>query len=345
VSAITGVWGEDAPPAVITEPRTRLADVVPVDIMRWVRLALMGTYLVAYLWWLRNKGLPLDRISVAIALGIFLVCAFVGRPGRQWAILVIDVVLYSAMWFAYEMTRGAADHLGAPLQVQSVRNIDRFLFFGHDPNVVLQEHFWGPTVRWWDEVASFTYYTHFVFPVIAMAVLWATSHRQWARFMKRFATLLAVACTMFVVLPTVPPWMASDRRYPYQLFDPLQRQTWRGFYGMGFKAFVKSWQDSLDWGNAIAAMPSLHASFALLVPAFFLPWIKPTWLKAVVLCFPVVMLTSLVYLAEHWVIDGIIGWLIVAASFWFWNRIEARQRSTKAGRARVALGATPLVGP
>ena len=46
------------------------------------------------------------------------------------------------------------------------------------------------------------------------------------------------------------------------------------------------WKNALDWGNAVAAMPSLHASFALIVPAFFLPWIKPIWLKAVVLRLP-----------------------------------------------------------
>jgi hypothetical protein len=33
--------------------------------------------------------------------------------------------------------------------------------------------------------------------------------------------------------------------------------------------------EGLDWGNAVAAMPSLHAAFALFVPAFFLPWLRP----------------------------------------------------------------------
>ena len=118
--------------------------------MRAVRLTLMAIYLVVYLWWLRNRGLPIDRISVGISLAIFLVCAFIGRSLRTWAVLLLDVVLYCVMWFCYEMTRGAADHLGMPLQVESTRNIDRFLFIGHDPNVVLQEHFWephGPLVR------------------------------------------------------------------------------------------------------------------------------------------------------------------------------------------------------
>jgi hypothetical protein len=338
MSSTAGVIPVDEPGAVAL---LRPSAFVPVDTWRWVRITLMTAYLGVYLWWLRSKGLPIDRISVAIALGIFLICAFVGRPARQWALLAGDVVLYAVMWFSYEMTRGAADHLGMPLQVESVRNLDRWLFLGHDPTVVLQQHYWTPQVRWYDQVASFTYYTHFVFPIIVMAVLWATSHRQWARFMKRFATLLGVACVMFVLLPTVPPWMASSRRFSYRIIPPLERQTYRGFYDLGFKGFVKSWQSALDWGNTVAAMPSLHASFALIVPAFFLPWIRPRWAKALVLCFPVVMLVSLVYLAEHWVVDGLVGWAIVGGSFWFWNRAEARQRGRRAARARTALAARP----
>jgi membrane-associated phospholipid phosphatase len=53
----------------------------------------------------------------------------------------------------------------------------------------------------------------------------------------------------------------------------------------------------------------------------------------VVLLFPVMMLTSLVYLAEHWVIDGLIGWAIVGGSFWFWNWQEARRRRVRAERS------------
>jgi membrane-associated phospholipid phosphatase len=317
--------------------RTSLSAVVPFDVMRTVRLAMMSLYLVGYVWWLRNRGLPIDRVSVAISLGIFLICAFVGRSLRTFAVLILDVVLYCVMWFAYEMTRGSADHLGMPLQVELPRNIDRALFFGHDPNVVLQAHFWDSRVHWYDWVASLSYMTHFVVPVVVMAVLWATTHHQWARFMKRFATVLGVACVMFVVMPTAPPWMVSKE--PYDLLPNLHRAAGRGFADLGFHGFVRSWQSALDWGNAVAAMPSLHASFALIVPAFFLPWLKPWWLKALVLCFPIVMLTSLVYLAEHWVIDGIVGWLVVGGSFWFWNWFERRGRLRDAARARLALGA------
>ena len=162
-------------------------------------------------------------------------------------------------------------------------------------------------------------------------------HRQWARFMKRFATLLGVGCLMFVTMPTVPPWMAGDRKYPYRLFDPINRNAWRGFRHLGFDGFTNDYNIQLSNGNAVAAMPSLHASFALIVPAFFLPWIKPKWQKAVVLTFPVIMLTSLVYLGEHWVIDGLVGWAITGGAFWFWKWREGRVRVKRSALARAAL--------
>ena len=139
---------------------------------------------------------------------------------------------------------------------------------------------------------------------------------------------------MFVLMPTVPPWMAADRRhFDFKILPPLTRHTAVGFRDLGLKGFVNQWQSALDWGNPVAAMPSLHAAFALFVPAFFLPRIPWLWLKAVVLVFPVMMLTSLVYFGEHYVIDGLVGWLIVGLSFLFWGWHEKRMRRVRADRA------------
>lgn len=320
--------------------RVALGSVVPIDYLAWLRRTALTCFCVYAVIWTRDNGILWDRLGIARAVAVFLACAFVGRPARQWGILIIDLTLYCAMWYAYETTRGAADGklfgIKFPLQVQAPRNIDRLLFFGNDPNTVLQDHFWRSTVHWWDKVASLTYFTHFIFVPIVMGALWATSHRQWARFMKRFATVLGVACVLFIIFPTAPPWMAAK---DYNLLPPLTRSAGRGFTAMGLHAAAASWKHALDWGNAVAAMPSLHASFALIVPAFFLPWIKPRWLKVAVFVFPVLMLTSLVYLAEHWVIDGLVGWAIVGGSFWFWNRFEDRQRRRRAQRSYRSLAA------
>lgn len=334
----------EAPTFAPADTRPSLTHVVPYDEFRVVRLTLMFEFLVVYLWWLRVMGLPVDRISVAISVAIFLVCAFIGRSARTWGVLLLDCVAYSVMWLGYERTRGAADdgisvlglfRIKFPLQVESMRDIDRAMFFGHDPTVVLQNRFLERSVRWYDVVASATYMTHFVLPIIVMAVLWVISRRQWVRFMKRFATLLAVGCLLFVLLPTAPPWMAADR---FELFPELQRGAGRGFRHLGFSGFVNDYNVALSNGNAVAAMPSLHASFALIVPLFFFEWIRRRWVKVVLLLFPVTMLAALVYLGEHWVIDGLVGWAITVGGFAFWNQMEQRTRAKRARTARALVG-------
>jgi hypothetical protein len=42
-----------------------------------------------------------------------------------------------------------------------------------------------------------------------IAELWLRNRNQWIRYMRRFGTLLFVACVMFVLLPTAPIVIAA----------------------------------------------------------------------------------------------------------------------------------------
>lgn len=333
-------WRDGNVPAVIRVGRRHVLDgLVPLDRFHQVRRVAILVYAAVYLWWTRTQGLVNDRISVVVALVMFLVAANLGRPARRWATLSVDVALYALMWLAYETTRGAADRLGMPLQLEAVRNIDRFLFFGADPNVVLQDALYrAGDIRWYDHVLSLVYYTHFVVPVVAIAVVWVIDRALWVRFMRRFATLLAVACTMFVLLPTIPPWMAADPKYGYRAIEPLARHTGRGFVDLGFYGFFHDWRHALDWGNPVAAMPSLHTGFAAFVAVFFLPMIRSRLARiALLVGYPGTMLVALVYFAEHWVIDGLVAFALVGGVFRLWDHLEARQRGRRAQTARAHL--------
>lgn len=312
----------------------------PIDRWRLVRLVAIAAYGVGYAWWFRERGIIIDRISVVLSLTALLVLAHLGRPWYRWRRLALDLTLYSAMWLAYEETRGAADRLGMPIQVESVRNIDRALFFGADPPVWLQQRFYTPgVVRWYDVAASVVYYTHFVVPVALVAVVWIADRRGWIRLMRRFATILAVACVSFVVAPTAPPWMAAggDRQFRFDALEPLARPAGRGWQHLGLDAFFHAWETGRDWVNRVAAMPSLHAGFSLMVVLVVWPWLRRPGMRLLALAYPVAMGLALVYLAEHYVIDVLAGWLLVVASFALWDRIEGRRRSERADRARRAL--------
>lgn len=284
---------------------------------------------VAYGFWLHRYGIVTDRISVLMAVIVVLVVGHLGRPWFRWRQLALDLVLYSALWLAYEETRGTADRLGFPLQVESVRNIDRVLFWGADPTVWLQRRFYSPgVVRWYDVVASVVYATHFVVPVAVIVVLWLSNRSEWVRFMRRLATVLFVACVSFVVLPTAPPWMAGggSRAIRLDALPPVARLTGRGWFHLGLDIFVQVWETGRDWANSVAAMPSLHAAFALLVVVFFFPSLRSWWWRAALLTFPLAMGLALVYLGEHYVADVLAGWALVGLSCALWAWLERRRR-------------------
>ncbi len=311
------------------------------DRWRRARIVLVGVYLIGYVVWFATKGLIIDRISVLISVAVLLVIAQVGRARRTWAMLAVDFVLYTAMWIAYDETRGAADRVGLPLQVESVRNIDRFMFGGADPNVWLQDRFYSADhVRWYDVGASVVYYSHFVVPVAVIVTLWIRRRAQWVRFMRRFATVLAIGCVSFVLLPTAPPWMAAGGSKTIRLdaLPALARPAGRGWDALGLDSFVHAWETGRDWANPVAAMPSLHAAFSLFVVVFFLPRIRRRWLRGAVFAYPLAMGVALVYLAEHWVIDLIAGWACVGASFATWRMIEKRLAARRLPSDTTPLG-------
>ena len=144
--------------------------------------------------------------------------------------------------------------------------------------------------------------------------------------MRRFATVLALGCLIYVLLPTAPPWMAGggSRSIPLDALPPLQRTAGRGWRHIGLEGFVQIWDTGRDWANPTAAMPSLHAAIALFIVVFFWPMVRRRWLRGLMVLHPILMGMALVYLAEHYVIDVLAGWFIVAMSFWAWAWIERR---------------------
>ncbi len=295
-----------------------------------VRLALIAAYAIGYVWWFFEYGIIIDRISVLLSVAFFLVIASLGRPLRFWMMMFGDLALFVAMWLAYDESRGIADRAGFPIQGESVRNIDRVLFFGTDGVVWLQEQFYdgADNVRWYDVLGSMVYYSHFIVPPVVIAVLWFVSRYQWVRYMRRFATLLFAACAMFILLPTAPPWMAAGGRNNLGLeldaLPPINRPTGNGWRHIGLDGFVKAWDHGRDWANQVAAMPSLHSAFALFVVVFFFPWVRSWWLRGLMLLYPLTMAVALMYFGEHYFADALAGWALVGLSFLIWNRIERR---------------------
>jgi membrane-associated phospholipid phosphatase len=75
--------------------------------------------------------------------------------------------------------------------------------------------------------------------------------------------------------------------------------------------------------------------------AFFLPMVRRRWWP-LLLAYPLAMTFTLVYTAEHYVVDVLVGWVYVAATFLLVALAERRWRSRRSGDAPTVKPASPV---
>ena len=286
-----------------------------------VRHVLTAVYCLIFLWSAKQFGLPVDRIAVVLWLLGALVCGNLGKPLREQLAMVRDWAILVGLLFAYEYSRGIADQLGTRVHMTAIRDVDRFLFFGNDPNVWVQSHFnISNKVSWYEFPLAVVYMTHFVFPVLVAVTLWLQNRNEWSRYLRRFALLLGSGVATYILFPVAPPWMAARDGY----MDRIARITARGWRKMGLSTVSEVFERGKEITNPVAALPSLHAAFSLLVVVFFFKWMSKPW-RIFALILPLAMGFALIYFGEHYVTDILLGWLYVGAASYVATRYEQKK--------------------
>ena len=256
-------------------------------------------------------GLPTDTFLIFVWLALAAVCWNIEDPRRQLLRWFRDWGPILCLLLLYDFSRGFADNQREPHAAELV-NADRFLFGGQLPTLWLQHHLYDPVhAHWWDVLASFTYMSHFVTSLIVAAVLWMRNRERWASFMRRWCFLTAIALATYFVYPAAPPWWASQFGY---ITDHVERLSSRGWSAIGLSGTGRLLAHGQAGANSVAAMPSLHSAFALLLAVFFFSAVKKRWWP-VLLLYPVAMTFTLIYCGEHYMIDVLIGWSYVAVTF------------------------------
>jgi PAP2 superfamily len=289
------------------------------------RFALV-VYLVALVVFVIRVGLPTDRIDQIIWILIGIVAAKLGQPLRIHLRAIVDWLPLLAALLLYDYTRGIADTLGMPIRVQELVDVERALFVGVLPTAWLQERFYhAGDPEWWDVAAAAVYMSHFVLPWVVAAAFYMSSRDLWWRYIRMVLLLSYAGLLTYIVLPAAPPWYAARDGL---LEESIERTISSGWSVIGLQ-FAGAWLEREQAGvNQVAALPSLHAGFALLVSVALWPVVRNRLLRVLIVAFPISMGLTLVYSGEHYVIDVLLGWLYVAAivvGLRLWDRWWATQ--------------------
>jgi membrane-associated phospholipid phosphatase len=272
-------------------------------------------------------GIPESHLFVFAWLGAGMAAFAVTDLRRRLVRFAVDWLPFIGVLVVYDRLRAVADGLVVHAREVPQIKVEAALFGKPIPTVWLQSHLWhgANDLRWWDYLAWFVYMTHFVVTLLVAAALWTWAHQYFRRFATMVCVLALTGFATYVIYPAVPPWMAAQHGAIGQS-NRTVRLIWPhvpiAHYGNVFDS-------GTHYANNVAAMPSLHAGFALLV-VLFLWRLSPWWVRPVLALYPPVMAFSLVYTGEHYVVDCIAGWAYAAFAFFGVEFVLARRAQRRA---------------
>jgi membrane-associated phospholipid phosphatase len=303
---------------------------------RWRRIR-RGTalvYLALLLTIVVTIGVPTDRGSLLLIIlaGLGITC--IGRGWRAYGRALLDWLPFTAVLIAYDYTRGVADALGMPLHVADVAAVDR-LAFGQVPTVWMQNHFFDPgSPHWYDAVATLAYASHFLATPIMAAILWIRDRAVWMRFARRVIALAVAGLATYILFPAAPPWYAAQ----VGVIEPVVRASGRGWYWLHINHAGNLLDEGQRASNDVAAMPSLHAAYATIIALFVIHATRSRW-RWLMVAYPAIMGLALVYTAEHYVIDIVLGVVFAVIVDRLCTSWEARHPAQEERQRRAARAA------
>lgn len=259
---------------------------------------------------------------------------------KDWGVFIVVLL-------AWQLASPLATHFSFPWHLTELISADKLLFFGHVPPLWLQKHLYHPGVlEPWDVLAATMYMLHFLAPLLAGFVLWMTNRELFQKFAITFVVVAICGFATYIFYPSVPPWLAAQKLvHIHGMYFSTNWQDLKALKALGyphpyafvtthgtvylpgvrniFESIMSRWYNPYNGTiffqglhvsyDKVGAIPSEHAAYPLL---FFL-FLRRQFgrIAYLVLIYIALLLFSITYLGQHYMIDAVIGFVYALVGY------------------------------
>jgi hypothetical protein len=252
-----------------------------------------------------RQHVALSRSAVGAATPLL-----VPHHSRHWAVALREAAVVLALLVGYTRIRlladddpgNAVDHgldvlaLERHLHLDIEAALNRAL--GHLPPLEVFASFWYAAL-------------HYTVTPVALVLLYRAHPDRYRRIRSVLVAATAVALIGYLAFPTAPPRLLAGYT------DTLATTSSVGWWGAEGSA-VRGAGGAV---NQFAAMPSMHVGWALWCSLVFWLLARRHWQRVLAAAYAPTTAVVVVATANHWVLDVVIGALLVAA---FWLLLRPR---------------------
>ena len=288
--------------------------------MRWAAPTLYVAALSGYMW---REGIPVGRERLLLWIVLGLLALSTANLGGWVRGVLFEWLPLALVLAAYDLLRGHADGLLFSTWYRPQLEADSFLFGGTVPTVWLQDRLWhgSANLRWYDYATWAVYMSYFVATYLRrrVALVLRAGALSPVRRLCRAARRNGVRDLR--ALPRRTP-VAREPGRRARSDDAPDRPDLRP-HPVPLLLVRRAVRARREYSNPVAAVPSLHAAYTLLITLFL--WrAAPRWARPLLALYPLAMAFALVYAAEHYVVDILLGWVYTVAAVWIVSRIASR---------------------
>ncbi|MDO8638928.1 MAG: phosphatase PAP2 family protein, partial [Candidatus Daviesbacteria bacterium] len=253
----------------------------------WLIIILFIVYIVAMtalmIW--QGIGIAPDRYAFVLLLGSLLI--------KRTRSFILDWLPFIFILISYDFLRGLVPFLNSHVNYQLLIDLETFIF-GIIPTIYLQDQFLHlPNLSWYDYAATIFYFLHFALPLGFGFLLWIENKSYFKQFVVAISLLSYAAWATFVIFPSSPPWLSSEKGYLPEVTKILDHTL--GAFPASYE--LPTFYHKMN-PNPVAAVPSLHGAYPFLVLLFCLYIFK--WKSLLFLPYVIGVWASVTYLGEHY---------------------------------------------
>lgn len=235
-------------------------------------------------------------------------------PRSQWLFALGGVGAWYLTYAAFRNIKSFVPFVNGHDWDSEMRAIDRVLWFGHDPAVVLHNVF---GTGWASHFFSGVYFVWIALvPVsIAIALVWTRHSTAGSWYVTAVAFDWALGCTVYMLLPTVGPIYTSAQREQFADLAPTYNT----------QLADSMWDDRVQvlgdvFGSGtiqtIAAFPSLHVGIMVTICLMVQYVGLARWIRVVSWVFLVLTMFATLYLGWHYFVDVLAGCALGSVTVW-----------------------------
>jgi len=257
--------------------------------------------IVLYLFW--NSAIGAIRAEHYFLTILWVTTFYANENSRKF---ILGFSIFIIFWILYDSMRIIPNYEVSTVHIREPYEIEKALFGIKVLNntITPNEYFIIWNNKFLDFISGFFYINWIPIPLAFGIYLFLKDKFLFAKFSMAFLLVNLVGFSIYYIYPAAPPWYIELYGFDLHIGVPGNRAGLARFDDLiGYPLFEAIYNKN---ANVLAAIPSLHATYPLIVLYYGIKK-RLTWINIIFVIFTLGIWFSAVYLGHHYIIDVVLG--------------------------------------